>query len=150
MINQKSTISCLATLFLMIAPCVAAEETGTVGSNIQGTATLTRGGTQIRACDEIFLFPAAKSAGLVDGTNDHLKMDWSFYDRLQELRAAAVSIASCRPDGSFEFHDIARGELAIVAHFSWLRGKRSTGGSLVRQINVPSASPLSLRAHLDD
>lgn len=138
----------LAAFCLMVMPCAVADDARLIVSNVRGTATLTRGALTT-PCEEIFLVPIVDNDGAADATQK-LQMDWVFYHHLRELRAAAVTATHCRADGSFEFHNIAASKMVVVAHFSWLRGKWSTGGSLIRRINVPLISPLYLRSHLND
>jgi hypothetical protein len=139
---------------LVILECIApsvADEAAQEGLEVSGKAILTVGsGTHIRPCREIFLISPADAAslGLDVAVGDHLKMDWEFYDRVGAARTRAKAVTTCASNGSFRLHNAPNGKTFVVARFSWLRGKWSTGGSLIHEIDLPLGQPLELRAHL--
>jgi hypothetical protein len=141
-----------AASFLIILGCISpppAHGAAPKDFEFSGKAILTVGsGMHIRPCREIFLILPADAASLGLGGDDHLKMDWEFYDRVRVARSHARAVTTCDSNGSFRFHDIPGGKMFAVARFSWLRGKWSTGGSLIGEVDLPSDQPLELRAHL--
>lgn len=146
--HQNHAKNTLVAICLMSGPCLAAAGPPSATFTVIGSATLSGGGDHARPCDEVFLLPADKAALLIGGTERQFQMDWSFYGRLRDLRKMATSVVSCQRDGSFEFVQMPSGKGIVVAHFSWLRGKWSTGGSWIQQIDIPVGSPLQLHAHL--